>query len=76
MVDGWLNFAKFITSQFGLPGSIMVGLVMYLMYTLREERAKIDMLQDKRLELHTLYIKSINDLKEALHAVAAAVDKR
>jgi len=64
-----------VTSQFGLPGSIMVALTIYLMYTLREERAKIDVLQDKRLELHTTYLKSLSDLKDALEALASKVGK-
>jgi hypothetical protein len=75
MLDIWLKGAQWVTSQFGLPGSIMVGLTLYLMYTLREERAKIDVLQDKRLELHTTYLKSLSDLKDALEALASKVGK-
>lgn len=75
MIEGWLNFAKFITSQFGLPGSMAIAIAIYLMYILREERQKIDVLQDKRLELHTTYLKSLNDLKDALSALASKIGK-
>lgn len=83
MLDGWLNLAKFLTTSFGLPGSCAVAISAYLIYLLREERLshnatrdKIDALNEKRLEQTILITKTFDDLKEALRAVSAILEKK
>lgn len=82
-MDGWLNLVKFLTSQFGLPGSLAVALCGYLIYLLREERAahaatrdKIDQINEKRIEMTSQFLLTIKDLKEALEAVSAIIGKK
>lgn len=82
-MEGWLNLVKFLTSQFGLPGSLAVGIAGYLIYLLREERLahnstrdKIDAINEKRLEQSITTVKIVDDLKTALQAVAAILDKK
>ena len=81
-MEGWLNLVKFLTSQFGLPGSMAVGLAAYLIYILKLERAahdatrdKIDALNEKRIETTTSIVLTIRDLKESLDAVRAILGK-
>ncbi len=81
-MEGWLNLVKFLTSQFGLPGSMAVAMAGYLLYLLREERTshlatrdKIDGINEKRIEQTVLITKTFEDLKESLRAVAAILDK-
>lgn len=82
MVDGWLNLVKFLTAQFGLPGSMAVGLCCYLIWLLREERLahsatrdKIDQINEKRIEMSSTYLLAVRELKEALEAVTATLGK-
>ena len=83
MVDGWLNLVKFITSQFGLPGSLAVGIAGYLIWLLQKEREahaqtrnKIDEINEKRIEFTKTTIQGLVDLKEALDAVTAILGKK
>lgn len=80
MVDGWLNLIKFVTSQFGLPGSLAVAIAGYLIYILREERAahvktrdKIDEINEKRIEFTKAVLEAILELKNALSTVSTAI---
>lgn len=82
MVDGWLNLIKFVTSQFGLPGSLAVGIAGYLIWLLKQERDahsktrdKIDEINEKRIQLQEIYVNAMRDLKEALQAIQAAIGK-
>ncbi len=81
-MEGWLNLVKFLTSQFGLPGSMAVAMAGYLLYLLREERTnhlatrdKIDGINEKRIEQTVLITKTFEDLKESLRAVSAILEK-
>lgn len=83
MIDGWLNLIKFITSQFGLPGSLAVAIAGYLIWILQEERKahsktrdKIDEINEKRIEMAKSTTLAIVDLKEALDAVTAILGKK
>ncbi len=83
MLDGWLNLAKFLTTSFGLPGSLALGIAGYLIYQLREERAahgltrdKIDAINEKRIEQTITTVKIVDDLKVSLQAVTAILDKK
>jgi hypothetical protein len=82
-MDGWLNLAKFLTSTLGIPGAIIAGICAYLIYQLNQERqarekdrAKIDEVNDKRVEILSTYLKAMNDFKVAIDALAAAVGKK
>lgn len=82
-MEGWLNLVKFLTSQFGLPGSLAVGIAGYLIYLLREERLahnstrdKIDTINEKRIEQTITTVKIVDDLKTSLQAVAAILEKK
>lgn len=82
-MDGWLNLIKYLTSQFGLPGSLAVAIAGYLIYLLREERLahnttrdKIDSINEKRIEQTITTVKTMDDLKESLRAVTAILDKK
>lgn len=82
-MDGWLNLIKYLTSQFGLPGSLAVAIAGYLIYLLREERLahnttrdKIDSINEKRIEQTITTQKTMDDLKVALVAVSAILDKK
>ncbi len=82
MLDGWLNLAKFLTTAFGLPGSLALGISGYLIYLLREERLahmatrdKIDGINEKRIEQTIVITKTFDDLKESLRAMQAILDK-
>ncbi len=82
MLDGWLNLAKFLTTSFGLPGSLALGIAGYLIYLLREERTahmatrdKIDSINEKRIEQTITTVKIQDDLKTSLQAIAAILDK-
>jgi len=82
-VEGWLNLVKYLTSQFGLPGSLAVAIAGYLIYLLREERQahnstrdKIDSINEKRIEQTITTVKTMDDLKVALLAVSAILDKK
>ena len=81
-MEGWLNLVKYLTSQFGLPGSLAVAIAGYLIYLLREERQshlatrdKIDSINEKRIEQTILITKTFDDLKESLRAVSAILEK-
>ena len=82
-MDGWLNLVKYLTSQFGLPGSLAVAIAGYLIYLLREERLahnltrdKIDSINEKRIEQTITTVKIVDDLKVSLQAVTAILDKK
>ncbi len=81
-MEGWLNLAKFLTTSFGLPGSMALAIAGYLIYLLREERAahlatrdKIDGINEKRIEQTIVITKTFDDLKESLRAMQAILDK-
>lgn len=83
MVDGYLNLVKFITSQFGLPGSLAVAIAGYLIWLLNKERdahmktrEKVDDINEKRVEFTRSTLESIKDLKDALQAVNATLGKK
>lgn len=82
MTDAWLKLVTFLTGAFGLPGSMAVCLLCYVIYLLGEERKahlatrdKIDQINEKRIELHATYMQAIRDLKESLEAVSAILGK-
>jgi hypothetical protein len=82
-MEGWLNLVKFLTSQFGLPGSLALALCGYLIWLLREERTahgatrdKIDAINEKRIEASTQYLVAVRELKEALEAVTGLLGKK
>ena len=82
MLDGWLKLVQWLTSQFGLPGSMAVGLAVYLVWLLKLEREshgrtrdKIDEINEKRIEFTRATVQSITDLKDALQAVNAYLGK-
>jgi|KBSSwiStaDraftv2_1062776.scaffolds.fasta_scaffold1506986_3 hypothetical protein len=81
-MDGWLNLAKFLTSSFGLPGSLALAIAGYLVYLLREERAahmatrdKIDTINEKRIEATAATVKIVSDLQDSLRAITAILGK-
>ena len=81
-MEGWLNLVKFLTSQFGLPGSLAVAIAGYLIWLLREERQahlatrdKIDGINEKRIEQTVIITRTFDDLKESLKAVTAILEK-
>ena len=83
MVDGWLNLIKFITSQFGLPGSLAVGIAGYLIWLLQKERESHDKTRDKlfevnekRIELSRTTTEAVIELKQSLQAVTALLGKK
>lgn len=83
MVDGWLNLIKFITSQFGLPGSLAVGIAGYLIWLLQKEREaheqtrqKVYEVNEKRIELSKLTTEAVLELRQSLQAVAALLGKK
>lgn len=83
MVDGWLNLIKFITSQFGLPGSLAVGIAGYLIYLLQKEREaheatrqKVLEAAEKRVELSRITTEAVLELRQSLQAVAALLGKK
>lgn len=76
MIDGWLKLVQWLTSQFGLPGSMAVALAGYLIWLLQKEREahsktrdKIDEINEKRIEFTRATVQSITDLKDALQAL-------
>ena len=82
-MEGWLNLVKYLTSQFGLPGSLAVAIAGYLIYLLREERLshnltrdKIDGINEKRIEQTVVITKTFEDLKESLRALLAIIEKK
>lgn len=82
MLETVLKLGQFVTDKFGVPGAMAVGLVVYLAYALREERLahektrdQIGLLNDKRLELLTTYLKAMQDFKEKLEAILSKVTK-
>lgn len=75
MTDSWVKLVQFLVTQFGPVGSCAVGLCCYLIYRLNEEQKKVDVLQDKRLELHTSYISAVNQLKDSVQAIQAILGK-
>ena len=81
-MEGWLNLVKFLTSQFGLPGSLAVAIAGYLIWLLREERQahlatrdKSDGINEKRIEQTVIITRTFDDLKESLKAVTAILGK-
>lgn len=82
MVDGWLNLVKFVTSQFGLPGSLAVGIAGYLIYLLQKERESHELTRqkvleaaEKRVELSKITTEAVLELRQSLQAVAAILGK-
>ena len=75
MTEAWLKLVQFLVTQFGPAGSMAVALCCYLIYRLNEEQKKVDVLQDKRLELHTQYITAVNALKDSVQAIQAILGK-
>jgi hypothetical protein len=83
LVEGWLNLAKFITSQFGLPGSLAVGIAGYLIYLLQKERESHEVTRqkvleaaEKRVELSKITTEAVLELRQSLQAVAAILGKK
>ena len=83
MIEGWLNLIKFITSQFGLPGSLAVGIAGYLIWLLQKERESHDKTRDKvfevnekRIELSKTTTEAVIELKQSLQAVTALLGKK
>ena len=83
MIEGWLNLIKFITSQFGLPGSLAVGIAGYLIWLLQKERESHDKTRDKvfevnekRIELSRTTTEAVIELKQSLQAVTALLGKK
>lgn len=83
MVDGWLNLVKFITSQFGLPGSLAVGIAGYLIFLLQKEREAHELTRqkvleaaEKRVELSKITTEAVLELRQSLQAVAAILGKK
>ena len=83
MIEGWLNLVKFITSQFGLPGSLAVGIAGYLIWLLQKERESHDKTRDKvfevnekRIELSRTTTEAVIELKQSLQAVTALLGKK
>jgi len=82
-MEGWLNLAKYITSQFGLPGSLAICIAGYLIYLLREERLshnltrdKIDVINETRISQIITTVKVVENLNESLRAVTAILEKK
>ena len=83
MVEGWLNLVKFVTSQFGLPGSLAVGIAGYLIYLLQREREAHEVTRqkvlesaEKRAELSKITTEAVLELRQSLQAVAAILGKK
>ena len=75
MTEAWVKLVQFLITQFGPAGSMAVALCCYLIYRLNEEQRKVDVLQDKRLELHTQYLTAVNGLKDSIQAIEAILGK-
>lgn len=82
MIDGWLNLAKFLSSQLGIPGALCAGLACYLAWLLnreredhKETRKQIDVINDKRVTLLSEYQKLMYDYKVSIDALTAMVGK-
>lgn len=83
MLDGVLKLGQFITEKFGLPGAMAVGLAVWMAYQLQGERAshdktreQVNTANDKRVELLTTYLKTLQEFKLTLDAVIAMLGKR
>lgn len=83
MLDGWLDIIKFVTSQFGLPGSLAVAIAGYLIWLLQKEREaheatrqKVFEVNEKRIELSKLTTEAVIELRSSLQAVAASLGKK
>ncbi len=83
MVDGWLKLIQWLTGQFGLPGSMAVALLGYVLWQLKLEREhhlrtrdKIDEINEKRIEFTRATVESMSALKDALQAVNAYLGKK
>lgn len=82
MLEGVLKLGQFVTDKFGLPGAMAVGLAVYLIYLLREERLahastrdKIDVINEKRIEFTSQTLNTVKNLNEALVAIEAILGK-
>lgn len=82
MLDGWLNLAKFLSSQLGIPGALIACLALYLAWLLKleredhkETRKQIDVINDKRVTLLSEYQKMMYDYKVTIDALTAMVGK-
>ena len=82
MTEAWFKLVQFLTGQFGLPGSLALAILCYVMFLLREERQaheaardKIDAINEKRIELNATYMLAIKEMGQSLQAVQALFDK-
>ena len=82
MLDGWLKLAQWITAQLGIPGALISAGLIYVVYLLREERAshegtrkQIDAINEKRLELLSVYLKTMQEFKASLDTLTMMMKK-
>ena len=82
MLTGWLDLVKWLTSQFGLPGSIAVCIALYAFWLLQLERQshektrdKVDDINEKRVEFTKATLQAQLELNTALQAVSALLGK-
>ncbi len=80
MLDGWLNLAKFLSSQLGIPGALIAVLAGYMAWLLKQERddhketrKQIDVINDKRVQLLSDYQKLMYDYRVSIDALTAMV---
>lgn len=81
-MEGWLNLGKFVISTFGLPGAMIAGMLAYSLWLLKQERddhkatrKQVDEVNEKRIELLTIYLKTMADFKTSVDALSAIVGK-
>lgn len=81
-MDGWINLGNFLVKTFGLPGALLGAACVALIYLYKGERdahvrtrEKVDEVNEKRVELHSTYIKAIGDMKTSVDAVNATLTK-
>ena len=82
MTEGWVKLVQFLTAQFGLPGSLALAILCYVMYLLGEERKahsatrdKVDTINERRIELHATYLVAFKELKDSIQAIQAILGK-
>lgn len=78
MAESWLKIGQFIISTFGLPGALLCGIILALLWMYKNERedhkatrAKVDEVNEKRIEAMANILKALGDYKISLDAVIA-----
>ena len=78
MAESALKIGQFFISTFGLPGALLACIILALLWMYKNERddhkatrAKVDEVNEKRIEALSNILKSLGDFKVSLDAVIA-----